>query len=669
MKNKRSLHRRLLPCLLVFVASITTESGRAQLASFTRAYDEAAPVSLSASNNSNMLVTPYYGPLVSHIDLRGYLMASNVENSNGTLNVKLTAARSNGDQLWTKTYGDNNATTRCFAITRDARDNGYVLTGYRSNTLTGKRRDYLWLLKVNANGDPLKEYMFSADSIPCTVINGTSISLCHSFAHPSIYGMDILQVASDPDSLKNGDFVVVGFMSEDPAVENYTTLKRNFAWRFRVAVNSPVTDTFAAAEPLTRWLKVYHSWGNAGSDQQPTSEDFATEVQEVDGHGLMILGHVTGAPITPTPPSVVRRPYYAMINYDGGGSSISSSTVFQYADYTNTANIKNVRTVYGKDDAIYLLGYYYPTHSFTVTPVKTTAGAAGLTRIYYSPDATDVPAFSMFENNVNSNELVVMGYRLGFGDTLTSSARSNFMHPYTIKVTKNGIISSKFDLDSIKSVGYINYAPANPGGTDYFRTFEKSAFPLASIPQIGLVNSFLGKNDAVVAGALFGAFSGTLVNNYAATLSQFQQITQNAECHPYGLSAQRDSVRLAYGDVKFNINNVTLKPGRITTTVNVIGSDHKCIEVSAQRTTGINSLSEDDAIHIYPNPSSDIVNIQATIANSHSYKITTVTGMLVASGTFEQNIAVPVSNWANGIYLFQISEQDGLQHVYKFVKQ
>ncbi|XZF16140.1 T9SS type A sorting domain-containing protein [Chitinophagaceae bacterium MMS25-I14] len=671
---KKMLHLNLRPVLcasLALASVLHAGTGRAQFASFTRAFEVTGPLTRTSNNNSGMIVTPFYGTPISQLDNRGYLLASNVDNGNGGFVVKLTAVKTNGDQVWSKTYGDFTANIRCFSVTRDARDNGYVLTGYKSNTVDAKRRDYLWLLKVDGYGNALKEYSFSADSIPCFYSNGQLIAPCHSFAHPSIYGTSIIQVSQDPDSAKNGDFVVAGFLSESPAVENYTTLKRNFVWRFRVAAGTPpTTDTFAAAEPLTRFLKVYHSWGNAGSDNQPTSEDFATDLQEVAGHGIMVLGHVTGAPVTPTPPSVVRRPYYALLNYDGGGSSVNSSVVFKYADYTNTADIKNVRTVYGSDDAIYMLGYYYPAHSFTVTPIKTTAGAAGLTRIYYSSAATDMPGFSMLENNANSSELVVMGYRL---KPLSSPGTSiiNFVHPYTIRVTKGGTIVSKFNLDSIKSSGYINYTPANPDSNrDYFRPFENSAFPLAAVPGTGTMDSHMGKNDAAVAGVLYGSL-GTIGNHYNATLSQFQQISNDAECHSYQLPPLKDSILLSYNTVSFNINNVSFKATRYSTVVTNTGTDHLCAQIQPTERKAVTGLAENnnDQFAIYPNPAAEAVTLESGTDRAFTYKITNITGAVISSGSFVRKTILSVGNWADGIYLVHITGESGWQKVYKFVKQ
>ena len=657
--------RLLLCACLALPAVLHTNPGHAQLASFTRAFD-ANNFTLVQRNNSNMIVTPYYGTPIGPVSNLGYLMASNIDNGNGVFVVKLTAVKSNGDQLWAKTYGDLSSSVRCFAMTRDSRDNGYVLTGYRSTPIDAKRRDRLWLLKVDASGNALREYTFSADSIPCTIKNGPIDALCHSFAHPSYYGMDILQVNADPDSTKDGDFVIAGFVSESPAVENYATLKRNFVWRFRIGTG-PFDTIIATRDPVTRFLKVYHSWGNAGTDNEPTSEDFATDAQEIAGHGLMILGHVTGAPMTPSPPNVSRRPYYALINYDGGGASTVPATVFQYSDYTNTPDVKNVRSLYGKNDVIYLLNYYYPTHSFAITPVKTTSGGAGLTRIYYSPDATDVPAFSMYENNANSDELVVMGYRLKTLSIDDQASRANFLHPFTIKIGKDGHIISKFNLDSIKSQGYINYAPANPDSNrDYFRPFEK-VFPLASIPNIGMLNTHLGKNDAEVASALF---TGNTGSKYYATLTQFKQITDAAECHPYNLSPAKDSVLLPYNDVVFNIDNIRFGVTRFTTTVVEVGADHKCSEIPAQRAVGnvaVTAISDD--VHLYPNPATDVLNLQSLSGNTYSYKVTNLTGAVVYENSFTYNAAIPVSNWAGGMYLVHITGSNGQQQVYKFVKQ
>jgi hypothetical protein len=657
-KPNSKMTAMLLPAM-AFLLSIALGSpvSHAQLPSFTRAYEITGPFTRISNNNSNMIVTPYYESSIIGARSGGYLMANNVNDGDGSMVVRLTAVATNGNIIWSKAYGTWERSVRCFAITYDSRDNTYVLTGYRSNSDFERRRDKLWILKVDKDGNALMEYSFSASSIPCT-IEGNPEKPCTTFTNPSIYGMDIIQVKKDKDETQNGDFVITGFVSEKPAVEDEKVLKRNFVWRFRIpAINDPFDYL-----PKTKFLKVFHSWGNAG-DNEPTRDDFSNELQEIPGYGLMVTGHVTPEPMTPSPPTVEMRPYYALMKYDGGGSSIDHSDVFHYANYYYEGQRKHVRVLYGKDDVIYLLGYSYPKHAFTITPMKPASGGLGYTNIYVSSDAKNLPAFSMFESRNNSDELVVMGYRLGL------DGRENFVHPFTIKISKDGTILSKFNLETISNQGYVSYAPADPvNGKDFFQPFG-DIFPRATLPEIGLLNKHLGVNDAVVAGVHRSLFSFN--DAFNASLTQFESITEKAECKPYNLPPERDSVLLRYNGLKFNINNFEFMTEEIRPVVSETGTILTCREMGTEliKASGIPGLSGTEAVFtIYPNPATEVVNIKADIPGEYTLEISTITGASIYTAVYNYTHTVPVHDWADGIYIMKITGGDGLQHTYKLVK-
>lgn len=653
---------KLLLYPFAFGACLT--GAQAQLSSFTRTYLAASEFSRADQNNSNMIMTPYYG---SDLYRGGYLMASNVE-SFGVLSVKLTAAhRTTGTQLWSKIYQGTGSlgygNTRCFAITYDRNDNGYVLTGYRNNLATG--RDELWVMKVDANGNFVSDASFSGDNIPCST-DGPLERPCEIFEAPSFYGMDILQVAQDPDSLNNGDFVITGFASGKPSVTDYTIHKRSFVWRFRFSRLS------GAATPgiVTRYLKVFHS-ALTRRDVNPTGEDYTYEVQEIPGYGLMLLGHVPGAALASDPVIPHRRPYYALLNYDGGGAATTSSSVFRYANYTASTNFKHVRTLLGKDEVIYMLGYYYPTHSFTITPMKPRSGGTGLTNIYYSPDARDMPAFSMFQSRNNSDELVVMGYRLGINE----ATRTDYIHPYTIKISKSGTILSKFNLESIRSPFYSTYAPGNPGGVDFFRPFEH-VFPLATMPEIGLLNNHVGNNDAVIAGTLYRNFTGS-TERYHATISQFKEITEDAECSPYRLGPDQDTITPPYVPLIFTINNFSFRSIAYRTFITDAVRDYGCSEIPPRKdapTDAATVMAADKSFSLYPNPAQDQVSIRFNGSDKTMQVIVQdITGRVVHAAEQvvlgQQPYTISLARLAPGIYTIVLSDGQGQSERFKIVKE
>ncbi len=240
----------------------------------------------------------------------------------------------------------------------------------------------------------------------------------------------------------------------------------------------------------------------------------------------MLLGHTTERSSTAS--RLSRRPYYALMNYDGGGASLASTDVFRYA-FNQNASIKNVRSLLARDGNIYLMGYYYPRHSFIITPIKPASGGNGTTRNYFC-DQCKRSSGLQHEESSNTNELVVMGYRLGINEPVPS----DYVHPYTIKVAIGPVIGNgtvRFNLEAIKSQGYVGFTPADQSsiiGTDYFRPFENNAFPLAAVPDIGLLNHHINSlKDAVVAGCYakvpLQAWNGFMQQLSASALLQEMQ--------------------------------------------------------------------------------------------------------------------------------------------------
>lgn len=661
MKNKFDLKRKAKFLLYPLFLGAGLSGANAQLNSFTHTYIAPDGSVRVDQNNSNMITAPYHG---SDHYKPGYLIASNVE-SGGVLSVKLTAIHpTTGLPGWTKTYKGYGETdygnTRCFAITPDVRDSGYVLTGYRNNVKT--KRDELWLMKIDNEGNPVYDFSFSTDSIPCTT-NGLLGRPCDIFHKPSFYGMDVLQILNDPAARQKGDFVISGFVSDKPAVGEYMVHKRSFVWRFGLSgITRPGVTT--------RFLKVFHNGDQTSRIPQPTSEDYSYEIQEIPEYGLMLLGQIPGNNLSAEQARVSRLPYYALMNYDGGGSSTLHSNVFKYANFNTSQTSKHVRTLLGKDDVIYMLGYFYKTHSFSLTPIKPASGGAGQTRLFFSSNAKDLPAFSMYESSRNSNELIVMGYRLGINEAV----REDYVHPYVIHINKQGRVLSKFNLEEIRSPNYVAYTPGDPGGTDYFRPFEK-VFPLAATPEIGQMDHHLGYNDPAVAGVLYRGFTSR-IERFHATASQFQDITDPAACHWYVLPPETDSLTFDYNPLVFNINNIKLDVTRYRTDISDASMDFGCDEIPQRKdgATAVNTIAGASQFQVYPNPANDQVTLRYNGDNQEmQVSVQDITGRVSytsARATLgQQPYTVDVSKLVPGVYMIVVADAQGQTERFKIVKQ
>lgn len=659
----RKMHYALRGAAVLACAAFLQVTGlpeaKAQLSSFTRTYQDLQPLTGRDFNNTNMITSPYYGGSTAD---KGYLQANNLDNGNGDVIVRLTAVQSDGSPSWSRTYGKYGENVRCFAITHDRRDDGYLLTGYRYNP--ENLREDLWLLKVDRDGTPRREYSFNTDSIPCTKQGGPAT--CNTLHAPHFYGMDILQIAKDPIGV-NDQFVVVGFVSEKSSELEYHTLKRNFVWRFAM---SPLYDSLSRPEPRTVYLKVFHGLGT-GNDE-PTDQELADEVQEIPKYGLMILGHTKGyTPFgpRPAPRDGVMFPYYTLLRYDGGGSSIISSAVFDYAFKTLNTDMRNVRTLYdGPNDVVFKLGYYGPSQAFTITPLKPASGGWGNTTRYFINQTENIPAFSFYEDRNNRDELIVMGYRLGYN----TNVQQDYMHPYTIRVKKTGGATTPLNIEQIRSYNYNGYSPADPTfGQDYFKPMEK-LFPPVTLPEIGIMNYHIGYVDAVVSGVLHRQLPGSGSETYHATLSQFQKVEEKAECNPEQLRVDNSDLPLDYDKIDWNINLIRFKITKYETSVRKTGPAYKCDEIPPYRKAplaGNNTLQADDEIALFPNPASDMLQVQGLADQTYTYNVITTTGVLVQTGSFTQQTSISVGTWASGVYIISLRDGQGAEHKLRFVKQ
>ncbi|WP_118975290.1 T9SS type A sorting domain-containing protein [Taibaiella koreensis] len=660
MNIKFNLRTMRLGLLFAFAGAMPAV---AQDLSFTDAYPSRLPLSRTANNNSNMIITRYYSSTIGTSRSLDYLMASNVTENK--LAVKLTALRHDGTLIWSKVYKSEvvGQQRRCFAISYNAQFNSYVLTGYQANLRTN--RDDLWLMEVDALGNVIQDFNLSADSIPCSYFPGPGEiglgSLCTSFRFPSFYGLDILQVKADPDSTQNGDFVVTGFLSDKPSVTEYGTGKRSFVWRFAFDRNP------AARSPIkTKYLKVFHGT-NTNSDE-PNTFDLTSDVEEIPGLGLLLLGHKGGPPrrsIDLNPP-LTRHAYYALMHYNGGGSSVVSPTVFSYV-YSFDEREANVRSVLGSDGYLYMLGYYHPKKAFTLMQMKPASGAIGFQNVYYTNNTPPLPAFSMYQSQNAPDELVIMGYRVGDD----KSMGGDYVHPYTIKVSHSGTLLSNFNLEKIYSAGYSDYAPA--GTVDYFRPFENGSLPIASTPNIGFLNRHPEYDDAAVTGALLDTVPA-IFPRYHATVSGFRFVTDKAECNPYQQVSLSSQVDLTPSAFKFAINNIKFDIGGNRPTVRIESSYLTCKDITTGEASEAKSGSakipaSDEVISIYPNPVTNMLHVMVEKKGRYTYSISTVTGTKVASGSFEDRGAIATGELAGGMYFIRVVPAEGAQQVLKFLKQ
>jgi hypothetical protein len=74
-----------------------------------------------------------------------------------------------------------------------------------------------------------------------------------------------------------------------------------------------------------------------------------------------------------------------------------------------------------------------------------------------------------------------------------------------------------------------------------------------------------------------------------------------------------------------------------------------------------------NAIHVFPNPSSDVVIVEG-IHSMLNLTVRDEVGRIIHAGKSASRIELNVSNWASGIYLMEFNDGKGLKQV-RFVKK
>ena len=82
---------------------------------------------------------------------------------------------------------------------------------------------------------------------------------------------------------------------------------------------------------------------------------------------------------------------------------------------------------------------------------------------------------------------------------------------------------------------------------------------------------------------------------------------------------------------------------------------------------GIESYESDDAVMIYPNPATDVINLRG--GDIQYVEIYNSVGMKVASKSITDSESIKIDNLASGIYFMRILDKKGNVSTTKIVKR
>lgn len=92
------------------------------------------------------------------------------------------------------------------------------------------------------------------------------------------------------------------------------------------------------------------------------------------------------------------------------------------------------------------------------------------------------------------------------------------------------------------------------------------------------------------------------------------------------------------------------------------------IGLSAEQRAWVDPFVQKDFLKTYPNPASDILNIEVSESGSYSYILEDITGKIIKQGVLtNKKDMIQVNDLMNGNYLFQIYDQSGKDYNTKMI--
>jgi hypothetical protein len=82
----------------------------------------------------------------------------------------------------------------------------------------------------------------------------------------------------------------------------------------------------------------------------------------------------------------------------------------------------------------------------------------------------------------------------------------------------------------------------------------------------------------------------------------------------------------------------------------------------------IETIENDDLISIYPNPIDQYLQLSSTFSGNIKMKISDLSGKIIYTNSFENNLEVNFENYLSGVYFVQI-KSDGFQKMVKVIKK
>ena len=239
--------------------------------------------------------------------------------------------------------------------------------------------------------------------------------------------------------------------------------------------------------------------------------------------------------------------------------------------------------------------------------------------------------YKLSGNNLNGVKITT-DYQVGYGNYVIAANAESLSNGYTsalfFKVDQSGLI---YWVNKYLPTGYVQSK-----FNSFIKTSDGGYLLVGYVGGSSSTNIFVVKTDS----------AGITCNmsNIALTSTTVTQISST----PHAVNAGTTNVLT-------QVNNVF---NAATNTGSII-----C--------TSVSSLQDNDQIelNVYPNPMSDLLNIEVAKADQYILNVYTATGQLLLNTEFKNNYQLNTSNYDAGFYLLRIEDKNGnVQALRKLIK-
>lgn len=142
------------------------------------------------------------------------------------------------------------------------------------------------------------------------------------------------------------------------------------------------------------------------------------------------------------------------------------------------------------------------------------------------------------------------------------------------------------------------------------------------------------------------------------------------------LTPAEDSAVFSYPELTFNINNIKFRGLRYLTVTDDPGIDYTCAQIPAQKSApnAVGSIADERSFILYPNPAHDRIAIryngdnrelQVTVQDISGRTLYTIEKAIIG----QQPYALDLKQFAPGIYIITVSDNEGGSSRFKIIKE